>query len=133
MLGARMSQGRCRESRDHWGGRLGRHEVCNEMVAIPACHCPPGVHGEQDQRSLVHGGGAPPKAMAFEGRAGAIFLREVSAHLHSARAWGWLTGSAWVHVPALPLTGFVVTGEPQFPCLLSGIIVNSPQRLVRTT
>lgn len=48
MLGARMSQGRCRESRDLWGGRLGRHEACNEVVAIPACHCPPGVYWEWD-------------------------------------------------------------------------------------
>lgn len=56
-----------------------------------------------------------------EGRGCRSFLREVSVHLHSARAWGWLTGSAWVHVPALPLTGFVITGK-----LLLRVSVSTP-------
>lgn len=39
----------------------------------------------------------------LRGVRGAVFLWELSVPLHSARAWGWLKGAAWVPSPAPPL------------------------------
>lgn len=103
MPGAHRRQGRQRESIDHWGGRLrGTRSLWG------GGH--PASSGSGNNGHLVCRGGAPPAVSALKECRVVCSAQGVSAHLHAARAWGWLKSPAWVQILALPLTSCAITG-----------------------